>query len=139
MEQAEPRIGSQYIGKWNWGAFLLTGFWLFWHRRVKLAIWFWIFWIAPFIYVVFIATLRQYMSAQVGLWIFMLSRVAFFAWWLWLSISLGRNGNRIATERDFTSEAQFVTVEQRWAAWSFVLWGIWIVLCIAGGFAKSNT
>jgi len=147
MQHAEPRIGSQYIGQWNWGAFLLSGIWLIWHRRVSLAIWFWVFWIAPFVFfiaVAAIATLGLYglneeNSLEPLFWTFMLSRLAFFVWWLWISILLGRNGNKIATERDFTSEAQFVTVEQRWTTWGFLLWGIGIAFCIVVGFHFFST
>ena len=87
MEQAEPRIGSHYIGKWNWGAFLLTGFWLFWHRRAKLAIWFWIFWIAPFALLFSGAAVARLGLYGPLLWIFFLSRFAFFALALAINIT----------------------------------------------------
>ena len=81
------RPGALYAGEWNWGAALLTPFWLMNHGRVWRGIAVLVCWPIPIVNF-------GVMAAQ---------------------ITYGIKGNEIAARhRDFVDEAQFVIVQNRW-------------------------
>jgi len=132
VPEVDAPIGSRYLGAWNWGAFLLAGFWLFWHKRVRLGILYWCLLIVPFILVLLI-------PGDIRILVFIIARLLFFIFAIGITIWLGRNGNRIAMKRHFESDAQFVTVEQRWATAGFILWGLSLSISILNVLASTVT
>ena len=87
--------GERFIGKWNWGAFLLTPFWLAAHGMVKRGI------------VVFV----------VGA-ILLIVPLGFIGTLL-IAIEHGKKGNALAVKhRTFLDDKQFVAVQNAWRAWA---------------------
>jgi plasmid stabilization system protein ParE len=94
--------GERFIGKWNWGAFCLTPFWLMAHglRRSGIGL----------------------LALELVLLVVPLGPIAV----LMIAIAYGRRGNALAVKhRAFTSEAQFVAVQNAWRNW-----GISLCACI---------
>jgi len=89
--------GVQYIGQWNWGAFLLCPFWLMNHRQVGMGVLYLILNFIPFL--------------NIGTLI--------------MAIYYGAKGNEVAVASGrFTDDAQFVAVLNAWRNWGI---GILIV------------
>jgi hypothetical protein len=113
LRAASP--GTQYIGRWNWGAFLLTPFWLIRHRRRRLAAGI----AAAYVLLFFLPGVGTAGILGIAIWI-------------------GRRGNEIAvTSRVYRDEAQFVAVQNAWRNRGFV---VWVGLCaaIAGLIANAR-
>jgi hypothetical protein len=94
--------GERFIGKWNWGAFCLTPFWLMAHglRRSGIGL----------------------LALELVLLVVPLGPIAV----LMIAIAYGRRGNAVAVKhRAFTNEAQFVAVQNAWRNW-----GISLCACI---------
>jgi hypothetical protein len=104
-----PKPGERFIGKWNWGAFCLTPFWLAAHGL-----------------------------ARRGIRIFVLGAILFvvplgFIGLLWIAIDNGRTGNALAVKhRKFADEEQFVAVQNAWRNWGLSLC-IGLPLCLTIG------
>ncbi len=97
--------GSQYIGMWNWGAFLLCPLWLMNHGRVGRGILYIVLSIIPFL----------------GL--------ASFG----MAIAYGIKGNEVAaTSRYFRDDAQFVAVQNAWRNWGIGVTVVVVVFAILG-------
>jgi hypothetical protein len=95
--------GSQYIGKWNWGAFLLCPWWLMNHGRVGRGI----------LYLVLTLIPVANISCLV------------------MCIVYGVKGNVVASSsRRFVDDAQFVAVQNAWRNWGFGLAAVSIVIAI---------
>jgi len=94
--------GERFIGKWNWGAFCLTPFWLMAHGLKRSGI--------------------GLLALELVLFVVPLGPIAV----LMIAIAYGRRGNALAVKhRAFTSEAQFVAVQNAWRNW-----GISLCACI---------
>ena len=90
---------------WNWGAFLLCPFWLMNHGALWLGIGYLVVSLIPFIGIVALG----------------------------MAIYFGIKGNDWAVQhRTFSSEDQFVAVQNAWRNWGFVIAVIGIVLGIIG-------
>lgn len=111
---ANAKPGTRFIGEWNWGAFCLTPFWLFAHRRTAPAV-------------------RIFVSYL------LLSFIPFAGAFgvLWIAFSYGRNGNAIAVRhRAFRDEQQFIAVQDAWRNWGLSLL-IVTLLCYAAVLAAA--
>jgi hypothetical protein len=94
--------GERFIGKWNWGAFCLTPFWLMAHGLKRSGI--------------------GLLALELVLLVVPLGPIAV----LMIAIAYGRRGNAVAVKhRAFTNEAQFVAVQNAWRNW-----GISLCACI---------
>ena len=101
--QAPP--ASQYSGQWNWGAFFLNPLWLMNHGQVGLGAGVLICSFLPFVNILALVS----------------------------SIYYGIKGNDIAMRyRAFSSEAQFVAVQNAWRNWGIGLFVAGIVLSVVG-------
>jgi hypothetical protein len=111
---AKAKPGTRFIGKWNWGAFCLTPFWLFAHGRTAPAV----------------RILVSYV---------LLALVPFVGVFgvLWIAITYGRRGNAIAVRhRAFRDEQQFIAVQNAWRNWGLsVLIGT--LVCFAAALAMA--
>lgn len=97
---ARPEPGRQFVGRWNWGAFLLTPFWLIAHglrpRGMRL-----------------LALSAVLMFVPLG-----------FVVVIWLAIDAGRTGNALAVKhRIFRDDAHFVAVQNTWRNRGWFFWG----------------
>jgi hypothetical protein len=102
VEKRVEKPGERFIGKWNWGAFCLTPFWLMAHglRRSGIGL----------------------LALELVLLVVPLGPIAV----LMIAIAYGRRGNAVAVKhRAFTNEAQFVAVQNAWRNW-----GISLCACI---------
>jgi len=101
---AAPQV-TRFSGMWNWGAFLLCPFWLLNHGALGLGIGYIIVSFIPFIGIVALG----------------------------MAIYFGIKGNDWAVQhRTFSSEDQFVAVQNAWRNWGIVIALIGIVLGIIG-------
>jgi hypothetical protein len=90
--------GLRYVGQWNWGAFLLTPFWLMAHG------------------------LRRRGAGLLFLNVISLAFLPGLAAVLWIAVSYGRRGNGLAiANRTFASDEQFVRVQNAWRNWGFAV------------------
>jgi hypothetical protein len=104
--------GAQYIGQWNWGAFLLCPFWLMNHRKIGIGILYLVLCLIP---IANLATLP-------------------------MIIYYGVKGNEVAVASGrFTDDAQFVAVQTAWRNWGVVVSIISIALGIVGGLVGSTS
>jgi hypothetical protein len=102
-------IGSQYIGMWNWGAFLLCPLWLMNHGRVGRGILYIVLSIIPLLGLVSLG----------------------------MAIAYGVKGNEVAvTSRHFRDDAQFVAVQNAWRDWGIGITIVVVVLTIIGAIAE---
>jgi len=102
------RPGFQYVGQWNWGAFLLCPFWLMNHGRVGRGI---LYIVLNCIPIVSLATLA-------------------------MAIAYGIKGNQVAmSSRYFADDAQFVAVQN---AWRNVGFGVFIAVIVVGIIAAGG-
>jgi hypothetical protein len=111
---AKAKPGTRFIGKWNWGAFCLTPFWLFAHGRTALAV----------------RILVSYVVLTVVPFVGVLGI-------LWIAVAYGRHGNAIAVRhRAFRDEQQFVAVQNAWRNWGLSLL-IGTSVCVAAALAAT--
>jgi hypothetical protein len=97
--------GSQYIGQWNWGAFLLCPFWLMNHGRVGRGI---------LCLVLNFIPLGGLVS-------------------LGMSIAYGIKGNEVATtSRRFFDDSEYVAVQNSWRNAGILVSIVAIVFAVAG-------
>ena len=102
--------GSQYVGMWNWGAFLLCPFWLMNHGRVGRGI---LYMALSFIPIVSLASLG-------------------------MAIAYGIKGNEVATtSRRFVDDTQFVAVQNAWRNWGFGFLIVAVVIGVLGGITEA--
>jgi len=105
---AVPKPGERFIGKWNWGAFCLTPFWLMAHGL----------------------RLRGIRVLALGLFFLVVPLLGPFGL-LWIAIDYGKKGNALAVRhRSFSNEAQFVAVQNAWRNWGLSVWA-GTALCLA--------
>jgi hypothetical protein len=109
-EKAKP--GTRFIGKWNWGAFCLTPFWLLAHGRtapaVRILVSYVLLLIVPFVGVFGV---------------------------LLIAFAYGQHGNAIAVRhRAFRDEQQFISVQNAWRNWGLSLL-IGTLVCFAAALA----
>ena len=89
--------GYEWVGVWNWGAFLLTPFWLLNHGRPKRGI------------------IALVCGVMVPCWPIALA----------MAITYGVIGNGVAIHsRAFKDSRQFVAVQNAWRTWGFAYAGI---------------
>jgi hypothetical protein len=92
------RPGQRYAGEWNWGAFLLTPFWLISHGLRRRGA-----------YLLFLTVASA---------VFLPGLFAI----VWYAINYGRSGNRIAAaNRTFASDDEFVAVQNAWRNRGFLV------------------
>lgn len=102
-----PPPGAQYIGQWNWGAFLLTPWWLMNHGRAGRGVLYLVLSIVPFVN----------LFSTIG-----------------MGIAYGMKGNEVAaTSRRFVDDAHFVSVQNAWRNWGFGLLVVGLVLGVISG------
>lgn len=102
--------GAQYIGQWNWGAFLLCPFWLMNHRKVGIGILYIVLSLIPIVNLVTLGMVIYY----------------------------GIKGNEVAVASGrFTDDAQFVAVQNAWRNWGVVVSIISLALGILAGLVGS--
>ncbi|HEY4441328.1 MAG TPA: hypothetical protein VGN14_12790 [Candidatus Elarobacter sp.] len=100
------RPGAQFIGQWNWGAFLLCPFWLMNHGRSGRGI----------LYLVLSLIPLANMATLV------------------MAIVYGIKGNEVAvTSRQYFDDAEFVAVENAWRNWGIGVFVVTVPLAFFGG------
>jgi hypothetical protein len=98
--------GERFIGKWNWGAFALTPFWMMTHGLWEKGI--------------------GILVVGLILLVVPLGPLAI----LGIAIHYGRRGNALAVKhRRFSSENEFVAVQNAWRNWGLSLWAV-MALCL---------
>jgi hypothetical protein len=105
-------LASRYIGQWNWGAFLLSGFWPFFHGMVVFGILYYVLCWIPFVSLIMA---------------------------IWLG---AKGNEMALKNRQFHDEAQFVAIQQAWTRWGFIILvisiGLGIIFGIIGIAASPN-
>jgi hypothetical protein len=107
-------IPDELTRGWNWGAFLLPVFWVFWNANTTLR------WITVG------AAVLAFLSSGIGLGFFL---------GLGISIYLGLYGNRVAArDRRFSNTEEFVQVQRAWARWGILVLvltlGAWMLVVL---------
>ncbi len=101
--------------KWNWGAFLLTPFWLGAMRLWNYFIGFIVIMVGLTILGVLVHTLDH------------LTNIASFVF----GIVIARQGNRLAWQsRNWRDEAEFRAVQRTWGIWGGILTGVALLLVV---------
>jgi hypothetical protein len=103
--------GAQYIGQWNWGAFLLCPLWLMNHRKVGLGILYIVLCVIPLVNLVTLGMIIYY----------------------------GIKGNEVAVASGrFTDDAQFVAVQNAWRNWGIGVNLVSLALAVIFGLMRSS-